>query len=331
MWVVSPEAHEVWQVVEALPPDQRAGLWGEPPSSRDDIFTRFGADPVALTLLAGEYRRGILLWQEQAERAEQQGQIAGALDAWANLARCHTALGDFAAARAAYRQGRALAARLPQGSTAPLLLWSPRYDRRLAVDEGWREFLEDTRAFLERPLAEVRVGPVRAAAALASARLGRAEEALHWLGTLIAGFERGRPSWTAYTQVACDAAATLWQLERTDHIEVIERNLREKVIAPDFRYLMRDGRTALARLCALQGRYDEASRWFAEARTVLEGDGARPLRAIVDYDEALMYVRRAAPGDKERAAPLLDAALRQFREIGMTGWVRRAEELAQHS
>ena len=29
----------------------------------------------------------------------------------------------------------------------------------------------------------------------------------------------------------------------------------------------------------------------------------------------------------ERALPLFDAAVRQFREIGMAGWLRRVEEL----
>jgi len=90
---------------------------------------------------------------------------------------------------------------------------------------------------------------------------------------------------------------------------------------------MMDGRLALARLCALRRRYDEARDWFAKARTVLDEQGARPLRAIVDYDEALMYARRGAPGDSERARPLLDAALRQFRTLGMPGWIRRAEAL----
>jgi hypothetical protein len=55
----------------------------------------------------------------------------------------------------------------------------------------------------------------------------------------------------------------------------------------------------------------------------------------VDFDEAWMYLRRDERGDPstslgaggDRALPLLDAALRQFREIGMTGWIRRAEEL----
>ena len=54
---------------------------------------------------------------------------------------------------------------------------------------------------------------------------------------------------------------------------------------------------------------------------------ARPLRAITDYDEALMYARRNAAGDRERALPLLDAAMRQFNEIGMAGWTSRGEEL----
>jgi hypothetical protein len=90
---------------------------------------------------------------------------------------------------------------------------------------------------------------------------------------------------------------------------------------------MVDGRLALARLCALQERHDEARRWFAESRGVLSEQGARPLLAIVDYDEALMYVRRGEAGDPDRARPLLDAACNQFEEIGMTGWIRRADEL----
>src|SRR5262249_17510094 len=130
-----------------------------------------------------------------------------------------------------------------------------------------------------------------------------------------------------YTHLVCDAAETLWLTERTEGIDVIERKLREKVIEPDFHSVMVDGRLALARLCALQHRYAEAVDWFAKARTLLAEQGARPLRAIVDYDEALMYARRGAPGDAERARPLLDAALRQFRTLGMPGWIRRAEAL----
>src|SRR5262249_15503402 len=59
--------------------------------------------------------------------------------------------------------------------------------------------------------------------------------------------------------------------------------------------------------------------------------GARPLRAIVDFDEALMYCRRGKRGDIESAQPLLDAALQQFHAVGMPGWIRRAEALRTSS
>ena len=138
------------------------------------------------------------------------------------------------------------------------------------------------------------------------------------------------PCWSPnYTAVACYAARALWLLERTDHLEVIERNIATKVIGPDFRYPMSDGRLSMAQLAALQGRHDEAVDWFTRARSVLDEQSALPLRAIVDYDEALMYRRRGEDGDTELAAPLLEAALTQFRELAMTGWIRRAEELQQ--
>jgi hypothetical protein len=81
------------------------------------------------------------------------------------------------------------------------------------------------------------------------------------------------------------------------------------------------------RLCALQGKYDEASDWFAKSRAVLKEQRAKPLRAIADFDEAWMYLRRGGPGDLDRARPLLDVAMQQFSTIGMTGWLKRAQAL----
>jgi len=193
----------------------------------------------------------------------------------------------------------------------------------------WEDYLRAVQTTLQQRVPEYQwaFAVIRAWAAAVCAHLERTDEALHWLGTLVAPLERA-PGWAAnYTEVACLAVETLWLLERADHIEVIERNLREKVVEPDFRYPMQDSRRSMACLCALQGRHDEAVEWFARARAVLEEQGARPLRAITDFDEALMYIRRGAPGDRERASPLLDAALQQFRALGMTGWTRRAESL----
>ena len=115
----------------------------------------------------------------------------------------------------------------------------------------------------------------------------------------------------------------------SDHLAVTERALVEKVIPPDFRYPTADGRLALARPFALTSRYDEALSWFAESRRVLTEDGARSLLAIADYDEALMYARRGRPDDPGLAQPLLERTRRQFEEIGMPGWIRRADQLSR--
>jgi ATP/maltotriose-dependent transcriptional regulator MalT len=126
--------------------------------------------------------------------------------------------------------------------------------------------------------------------------------------------------------MACDAASSLWLMGRTDHIDVIEDSLRHKVLIRDFCYPLRDTRLSIAHMCALQGRYEKAAQWFAKAREVLDEAGWRPLRAIVDYDESLTYLRRGTAGDESQAQRLLDAALQQFRTLGMPGWIRRAED-----
>jgi hypothetical protein len=155
--------------------------------------------------------------------------------------------------------------------------------------------------------------------------------AMQRLSLLPAALERGTPWATTYCPTACIATATLWFLNRTDYAGVIEHNLREKVLAPDFRFLLSDSRLSLARLCALQNRYDEAATWFAKARVVLDEQGARPLRAIADYDEALMYLRRGTPGDDRRAQPFMEAARQQFSALDMTGWLRRTENAKRSS
>jgi hypothetical protein len=124
--------------------------------------------------------------------------------------------------------------------------------------------------------------------------------------------------------IPCHGAETLWLAQRPDHAEVIEQALRDKVVGPDFRLPNVDGRLSLARLCALTDRPDEATSWWADARRVLTEQGAVPLLAICDHDEALMHHRR---GEDDRARPLLAAAHEQFAALGMVAWTRRTQDL----
>jgi hypothetical protein len=243
------------------------------------------------------------------------------------VAICHNALGNLAAARAAYDRGAALARRVTDAFLPALV--GARADMLTVEGDGWEAFGRENETFLPRVTSQARWAllSVQAITAQVFAWFGMTDESLSCLRTFLPALERV-PAWAfGCMHMACGGATILWFLQRTDHIEVISRTVHDKVLVPDFRWPMYDGRLSMARLCALQGHYDDAVDWFAKARMVLDEQGARPLRAIVDFDEALMYCRRGARGDVESARPLLDAALQQFHAVGMTGWIRRAEAL----
>jgi class 3 adenylate cyclase len=303
-----------------------------PYDSRQDIIDDPHCENLALVLLAGDCRRGLPLWQEWAVDAERSGRIALAMESWAFVARCQIALGEFAAARAAYDRAIAFAARFNRPSFQLVNIISVRYDFLFALDHGWEEIIsvpgEAELMKTQPPELMWAYAAACATTAHALAQQDKGDIALQLLAIVPDALLRGAPWGFTYCQTACEAAATLWLTGRTDHIGAIETSLRQKVLVPDFRCPSRDARLSMARLCALQGRYNDAAKWFARAREVLDEQGARPLRAITDYDEALMYQRRDAPGDTDRALPLLAAASQQFETLGMIGWLKRAEQCA---
>ncbi len=303
-----------------------------PYDSRAEVLADPNCDSMALLFLAGDARRSLPLWQQRAAEAERTGRIALAMDSWTFTARCHLTLGDFTAARAAYDRAVAMSARVNRASLPLLNLLSTRSDFIMALDLGPGAMIEipgEKELMADQP-PQLRWALVGAFAgnALILAERNLAEPAMQLLAQVGEGLRRGAPWGFSYGVVAGDTAAALWLLDRTDHLELLEASIREKVLAPDFRFPGRNGQLSMARICALQGRFDEALDWFAKSRAVLDEDGWRPLRAVVDYDEALMYVRRGAAGDIERAQPLYAKALEQFRALDMPGWIKRASELA---
>ena len=295
--------------------------------SRTEIMTDKTPNPSSLLLLAGDYRRALPLWQKDAGDSERHGRIAWAVTALGNVASCHIALGEFSAARAAIARGMSLSIRT---TSVNLNLVSAQHELRLATDEGWEEVMQNPGSLdvLNKPTPENNwaFAMIRACGAYFFARINQPSMALEWINSLQGAFERGAPWEPTYSAVVCDAASALWMLNSGgEPAAIVEHCIRTKVIPPDFRYPMRDSRLSMARLCALQGRYDEASEWFAKAREALDEQGARPLRALADFDEATMYLRRASNGDIEKATRLMEHARGQFRLTGMNGWQTRAE------
>jgi tetratricopeptide (TPR) repeat protein len=293
--------------------------------SRDQALE--SSNLAVLYLWAGEMERCLPLLEGEAAEAEAAGRLARAGRGWCFVAHCQVALGRLDEAQESVVRAEALSARL--GTPLPHLL-EMRESICWALDGDWQAQASAFAPLVTstNPALAWVVAHLSGLAARAAAFLGQVEEALTHLGRVVPWLERA-PAWTImYPAMACQAAEVLWRLELGEGAALVEEALRQKVIPPDFRWPLVDGRLALAQVCALTGRHDEARGWFVEARRVLSGQGVLPLLAVCDHDEALMYARRAEPGDAERARPLVAAARRQFEELGMTGWIRRADELA---
>ncbi|HEX3258940.1 MAG TPA: BTAD domain-containing putative transcriptional regulator [Pseudonocardia sp.] len=291
--------------------------------SRASIPPDAGRDATVAGFLLGDYASAVPLFTADATAAEARGQLAWAVYCWAGAARCQVALGDLVAGRATIDHTRGLVARLPELALGWQLLHHQGAEDALVmvVDEGWADRRSAFVPWLAPgPDRHWGIAAITSIGARIEARMGHRDAALPLIATSIRAL-RQAPAWAPnFCRMACEVAETLWLLDRRDHLSVIESALRDKALPADFRFPMTDGRLALARLCALAGRSTEATHWFGRAREVLDAQGARPLRAVVDHDEALMHLRS---GDASAAEPYITAARTAFDELGMTGWARR--------
>jgi DNA-binding SARP family transcriptional activator len=296
---------------------------------RDRVPAEAAQDPTVLLYLLGALRPALPAFKEAAAQARARGELAREVHCRASTARALAALGDLVAARAALAEARELADRIPgrEWSWERIHVEGARDALTLAAAEDWEgiQAVFDELADGEDPVLRWARAPMHAGCARTAAHRGQEERAMAMLALPVRALNRA-PAWTLnYTRTASDTAETLWVLGRRDHLQPVEAALRLKALPADFRFPMMDLRLSLARLCALDGRLDEADHWFAQARLVLEEQEARPLRAIADFDQALMLTRA---GRDRQAGPYLNAAIGQFQRIGMTGWLRRARKLA---
>jgi hypothetical protein len=81
----------------------------------------------------------------------------------------------------------------------------------------------------------------------------------------------------------------------------------------------------LGLLATLLGRFEDGSSHFEDALVLNARMGARPWLAHTQEDYARLLLERGEPGDREKAQTLLDAAVTTYRELDMTGPLRRAE------
>lgn len=296
--------------------------------TRERVPAEVGADPTVAMLLLGDFADALPRLEAAAATAHDLGQLAWELYCRSGAARCHAALGDLAAAAAVMQVADDLAARIAGERTGWQLTThlGAQDALAMALDSGWQHVLAAASPLLGsgQPEHQWALATLAAAHARGHARLGNASIASQLLPRSV-GALRKAPTWAPnYLRTACDVAETLWLLDISKHITDVEAAL-QRAVQTDFRFPMMDARLALARLYALDRRADQAVHWFSASREALDAQSARPLRAIVDHDEARMHIRR---GDHDSAAPLVAAAADQFRELGMHGWTRRLSKLA---
>jgi DNA-binding SARP family transcriptional activator/tetratricopeptide (TPR) repeat protein len=295
---------------------------------RDNVPAEAAQDPTVGLYLLGSLRPVLSVFERAAAEARSRGELAREVHCRASIARALAALGDLADSRAALEQARELVARIPRRgwSWERIKVEGAGDALTLATGEDW-ESQEAVYAEIigsDDPEPRWNRAPILAGRARTAAYLGQHERAMALLPFPVKALGQA-PAWALnYPRVASDTAQTLWLLNRRDHLQAVETAVRRKALPADFRFPMMDMRLSLARLCAVDGRLEEADHWFGQARSVLEEQGARPLRAIVDFDQALMNTRA---GHMACARRHLDAAISQFQQIGMTGWLRQAEQL----
>jgi DNA-binding SARP family transcriptional activator len=295
---------------------------------RDRIPPGAALDPTVAAFLLGDYAAAGPRFEQAADTAKAHGQLAWEVYCRSGAARCQVSLGDVAAAQQTVERCRELISRLPDLQPSwQLVHYQGTEDAvALVLDEGWPERSAVIALLLEpNPERHWGICCISAIAARIHARMGEADLALPLLSRPVRAL-RQAPAWAPnYARVAYEVSETLWLLDRRDHQSVVETALREKILPTDFRFPMTDSRLALARLCALTGRHSEARHWFDAARKALDAQAARPLRAVVDHDEALMFLR---VGDRSSARPLINTAMAAFDQLGMTGWTRRMASAA---
>jgi len=317
----TPEQARLSAAVRRLPAPARprASVFFRAFASRADVQTTAADDVGALAFWAGDYRRALALALPQTEQAEQAGQLELAALYAATQARCHTALGQFDGADAAFARAVDLVQRLTAPSVFAGHLLAAEQERWAAIGEGWGEFRFDVSTALDERRARWYGVVVRASTARVMAQRGAVDQAMAHLEPLLDAVDVA-PGWAEnYPAILFAAAEVHWLAGRADHAGLLARNAAQKLLTADFRYPMTDVRLTLARLAAVRGRDDEALDWFAKARTVLDEQGALPLSVVVDHDEAIVQLRT---GHRPEALTLRARALAAAETLAMSGWAR---------
>jgi DNA-binding CsgD family transcriptional regulator len=269
----------------------------------------------------GMFREGAARSAEYLATAERYGSHRDRAAAHLLMARARAALGEFEAVDEAIDAATTLMAVIEQSNDLADQVHLSHGALAYYRDGGWSA-VDERDATRPAPASLL----FAALAALANARLHREAEARSAIGNLLDAIAQQVPL-TLYREPALTATlAAAWELGAAEHAGIGRSLLDLAAEGGAGGQIESSLAHAVGRMLSLAGDLPAARDLFANERPTLDRAGQRPLRALVDYDEAIAIAATGKDGYLE-ATRLLEAAAGQFEQLGMTGWLERTRDL----
>lgn len=307
----------------------RAKSWRRP-GAINRAYMMAGAD---LIYNHSAFREAIAHYATMLETAERTGSIINQAEALVRTTLAQLALGDFAAARRTDLAARDVVSRLSTHHRLRASLWWLDAFFAEALDGDWAPIADYWTRYVGDPAMRESaiVLDDAAMAALAHVRAGTADDARRLLAALTEGLRPLDASvWLLNGTIGVGGAA-IWTLGLADHAPVFLRLAQDLIAAGMGDYPCCSTELTVARMQTLLGQHADAAASFNRARASLDANGQRPLRAMVDHDEAVALLRhgRGSPTPEaiDRAISLTDSAASGFAALGMTRWENAAHDL----
>jgi DNA-binding NarL/FixJ family response regulator len=285
----------------------------------------------------GAFRDAVALWAELLTAAERVGAVSWQAQALQQRALLEVALGDFASARAT--EADALARYAQLGPDSGLTAFRSELAAAMAIplDGDWATIAADLDQTVVRSPASANTGDnlvtglaglvYAGLAALAHARSGNGVRSRWLCDALADAIDQTNPLAVnqGHNGAIAFAVEALWILGDDIDLNTLKAYRAwtvDLITGNTGDYPQTSLALTLARASALLGMEREQREAFALAREALEASGQRPLRIIVDHDEALALLRGGH--DLARAAELASTAHDAANTQGMAGWSSRA-------
>jgi class 3 adenylate cyclase len=289
---------------------------------------RPGATAVLLFHAASEPRRLVALAADRSAAARQSGRLGAAALFAAFQTRALLVLGEHEEADRALADAAALLPRISQRSNGTLQVLAcytlAGWVRGAPLDVAQAGIGMDR---TEDPNTKWAGIAVLSGSAYTTAWLSGDHAPIHEIEAVLPAVERAPGSAPNYPLIVHLAVGVHWWLERRDHLGALRRNLEDKILEPDQRYLETDGRWIAARIASLEGRHDDARAMFDAARAELAAEEMRGLLVGLEYDAALAESRAGIAGDRDRFDAAIAAARSGIDHHTMHPWLSRLDAL----